>query len=211
MKPLPRGMFISFEGGDKAGKSTLIQNLKKRFIATTVVTTREPGGCLLGEEIRKILLSTHLEGKISAWAELALFLAARAQHVEEVILPALQEGKTVLCDRFGDSSLVYQGGGRKLGMDCVEKLTQIFSQNLIPDITFYLDLDPQLAKKRGSSQLDRMEKETVTFQETIRNSFLALVKKYPERIICLDASLSPIDLEEQAWRWIQKKAFSVSL
>jgi len=120
-------------------------------------------------------------------------------------MPSLKEGKVILCDRFSDSSVAYQGGARNLGMEKVESITQTFSQNLTPDLTFYLDIDPKEAFQRKAGKKDRIEEEAISFHEKIRSSFLQLVKKHPERICLLDASLPPSKLLEKAWEMVQKK------
>ncbi len=195
----------SFEGGERAGKTTLIRSMERALkkASYSVFVTREPGGSLLGEEVRLLLL----QGKqpISSRAELALFLASRAEHVEKILIPALQKEQVVLCDRFSDSSIAYQGGGRKLGMERVEEINAFFCQNLQPEITFYLDIDPKKAFSRSSLEKDRIEEEEFSFHERVRNSFLCLAKKYPSRIFPLDAALPAEVLFEKAWKLLEPK------
>ncbi len=198
------GLFISFEGGERAGKTTLISNLEKvlKENSYSVLVTREPGGSPLGEKIRSLLLEN--KDPISKRAEFALFLASRAEHVEEVLLPAKKK-KIILCDRFSDSSIAYQGGARGLGMEEVEKINAFFTEGLTPDLTFYLDIDPEKAFSRRSFEKDRIEEEKASFHKEVRKSFLALAKKYPERICLLDATLNQEAVFKKAWELLKTK------
>lgn len=197
-----RGKFITLEGGEGAGKSTLLrkleQELQKRGYA--VVTTREPGGTRLGETIRSWLLSQEATSKVDTKAELLLFLAARAQHIDELIKPALAAGKIVICDRFNDSTVAYQGAARGLGTDLVQKYCDLVCQEIVPDITFFLDLDPRLGLKRTRQaqkeyalpgELDRIEAEKLHFHERVRHGMQQLAELHPERIYTIDASQPP--------------------
>lgn len=190
--PKKKGFFITFEGGDGAGKSTLIEGIR-RYLAEksfSVVITREPGGTPLGEMIRQWLLEKQSIIQISSKAELLLFLASRVQHIEEVISPALDKGEVVLCDRFNDSSIAYQGVGRDLGIDYVENLCEQVCQEIVPDLTFYLDLDPHLGLKRrhqAHGSKDRIEEEEISFHQQVREGFLELANRHP-RIHIIDAS-----------------------
>lgn len=191
--------FITFEGGEGAGKTTLIHylehELRSRGIST--VKTREPGGTPFGDQVRRWLLE-HREGiRIDAKAELLLFLAARAQHIEEVIAPAVESGKVVLCDRFNDSTIAYQGAARGLGVPWVQSLCSIVCGSVQPTLTFYLDVDPQIGLKRTrsvgkqeapSGQYDRIESETLVFHQRVRDAFLAIAKAEPQRVIVIDAN-----------------------
>lgn len=192
-------MFISFEGGEGAGKSTLIQKifeeLKRRN--QPVLLTRAPGGTMTGDLIRHLLLH-HDEKDISSRCELFLFLADRAQHVKEIILPALQSQTTVLCDRFNDSTVAYQGGARGLNLDWVRKLCHFATDNLEPDLTLYLDIDPREGLKRVQRSKDRIEKENIEFHQKIRAGYLEIAKKEPKRFHVLDASKSPDIVFSQA-------------
>ena len=190
-----KGVFVTFEGGEGAGKTTLIRRLEKELQQAQHVTlqTREPGGTPLGEKIRQVLLKKEENVSIGAWAELFLFLAARAQHVEEVIKPGLSQGKIVLCDRFSDSSVAYQGIARGLGQNSVQTLCAAASAGLEPDVTFYLDLDPTLGMQRAHKAkrvMDRMESEEQGFHEMVRQGFLKLARENSQRIMVIDASLS---------------------
>lgn len=192
-------MFISFEGGEGAGKSTLVQKIYEEFLKREkpVLLTRAPGGTMTGELIRHLLLH-HDEKDLSSRCELFLFLADRAQHVEQVIVPALQEHKVVLCDRFNDSTVAYQGGARGFDLDWVRKLCHFATNNLEPDITLYLDIDPHEGLKRVQRSKDRIEKEDIAFHEKIRLAYLEIAKKYPTRFYVLDASQQPPDVLRQA-------------
>jgi dTMP kinase len=200
-----RGLFITFEGGEGAGKTTLINSLVEELKARgkTVLKTREPGGTTLGEEIRNLLL--HQKGPVSSYAELSLFLASRAQHIAEVIEPALYAGKVVLCDRFNDSSVAYQGAARGLGMDAVSTVCNFFSQNLKPDLTLYLDLDPEVGLGRASlaREQDRIEAETLAFHRKIREGYLAIHRKESTRFRLIDARLSPVEVFHKAMQQLE--------
>lgn len=189
---LKHKLFITFEGGEGAGKTTLIEGIFRHLtsLGYAVIKTREPGGTKIGEKIRSLLLEVQ-EEKISPLAELSLFLAARAQHIEEVILPALQAGKIVLCDRFNDSSVAYQGMARNLGKEEVARTCGFISQGLKPDLTFYLDIEPSLGLSRvqRTRVQDRIEQEGLSFHAKIRKAYLDLSREHPERIHLLDASL----------------------
>lgn len=174
------GVLIVFEGGEGAGKTTISEliysHLKQRKLP--VVKTREPGGCELGEQVRELVLCQS-RYDLSARAELLLFLAARAQHVHEVILPALQKGNIVLCDRFHDSTIVYQGIGRNLGVNSVKEMSSWAANGVDADLTFYLDVSPQVAAQRlhKRNYSDRIEAEGEIFHQRIREGFLQLASK----------------------------------
>ncbi len=201
---MKRSAFISFEGGEGAGKSTLIAEVFKKLTSDgfPVLQTREPGGTSLGEAVRHILLQS--SKAISSYAELALFLASRAQHIEEVINPALKEGKIVLCDRFNDSSIAYQGTARGLGAQKVAEICAFFSQGLEPNLTLYLDIDPQVGLSRvlKSRNKDRIEEETLAFHQKIREGYHLLHRKNPQRFHLLDASKPAEDVFQTAMHLI---------
>lgn len=192
-----KSLFITFEGGEGAGKTSLIDKLEHRLVEQgySVVRTREPGGSLLSETIRKWVLE-HNNLNIAPMTELLLFLAARAQHIAELIAPALAQGKIVLCDRFNDSTIAYQGGARGLGIDKVASLCDLVTEDHQPDLTLYLDVDPTVGLARsqrthkdtaGAGELDKIESQQLQFHENVRNSFLFLTKKFPKRIHLIDA------------------------
>jgi dTMP kinase len=205
MRDITHGLLITFEGGEGAGKTTLIERLEKWLIQEKhqVLKTREPGGTQLGEMIRKSLLE-HQE-PLSPFAELSLFLASRAQHIFEVINPALSAGKIVLCDRFNDSSLAYQGGARGLGMQKVQQFCSFISEGLSPDLTFYLDLDPAIGLQRVAKikKQDRIESEALHFHTKIREAFLKIAALEPDRFITIDAALSPEEVFEEVKKRMQ--------
>jgi len=187
------GVFITFEGQDWSGKSTqaalLAERLRDR--GREVVATREPGGTPLGESIRTLVLDGP---EMSAWAEAALFAAARAEHVAAVIRPALARGAAVVCDRYVDSSVVYQGIARGLGAERVLELNLAVTEGLLPDRTFVLDVDPETARARHSAGLDRIEREHDEFRRTVAEGFRRLAELFPERVVALDGNLSPEEI-----------------
>ena len=177
-------MFISFEGIDKSGKSTqislLVDYLKQK--GYEVVQTCEPGGTRSGEKIERILLEPSTK-EISGISELFLYLADRAEHVEKIIKPALEKGKIIISDRFADATIAYQGHGRELDIPWIEELNKRVTHGLSPDITFLLDISPDLAQKRsGSEGKDRIENEKISFHQKVRQGYLKLAKRHPERI-----------------------------
>ena len=187
-------MFISFEGTEGVGKTTLIQTLFAHFKAQgrDVVLTREPGGTPMAEQIRTLLLSVNYDEQMSHDTELLLMYAARAQHLECVILPALAKDTIVLCDRFADSSFAYQCAGRGLSREKLQLLNENFVSKM-PDITFWLDAPIELgmnrARERGA--LDRFEQEKVVFFESVRSGFAEIHVREPERMKRLDATQTP--------------------
>jgi len=195
------GLFISFEGVEGSGKSTLMESLARRLEdrGHRVVRTREPGGTVAGERIRKLVLDTRHDG-LNAHSELFLMLAARAQVVSEIIRPALLEGRWVLCDRYGDASTAYQGAGRGLGIERVEELNRMATDGLQPEFTFLVDLDPEEGRRRmGDRARDRMEQEAPDFHMRVREGYLVLARRHPHRFVTLDGSLGPEELLELAW------------
>ncbi|MDI6782725.1 MAG: dTMP kinase [bacterium] len=182
-----KGLFISLEGGEGSGKSTQARLIKQYLVQKgyQVITTIEPGGTEIGNQIRDILLSPSNK-KMIPLAELFLYLSSRAQIVQELILPALIQGKAVICDRYADSSVAYQGVGRKLGVDRVERFNYIATTGLAPDLTFFFDIDPTLGLSRRAKsargRMDRLEKEQLVFHKRVRKGYLALAKKEPHRI-----------------------------
>ena len=184
------GTFITFEGGEGTGKSTQIKLLRQRLEASghTVRVLREPGGTHAGEAIRFILLDTDSEG-LSDRAELLLYEAARAQLVAEVIEPALSAGEVVLCDRFFDSTVAYQGHGRGLGLEMIDALNSIASAGMVPDRTLLLDIEVAEGLARATRcGADRLECEDMAFHERVRGGFLAIAQAEPERVRTVDAT-----------------------
>lgn len=195
-----RGKFITFEGLDGVGKSTQLENLAAclRGRGIDVITTREPGGTALGEKLRAVLLSSRTAG-LTARAELALMFADRAQHVEEQILPALERGQWVLCDRFTDSSEAYQGGGRELGSALVLQLHKSLCHDLQPDLTILMlsDVARTVARARrrnveqSKTMVDdenRFEKENRAFYNRVLTAYMAIAKRAPQRVVSVDAA-----------------------
>ncbi|BBF78261.1 dTMP kinase [Acinetobacter ursingii] len=199
-------MFISFEGTEGVGKTTLIRKIHEHFErqGEQIVLTREPGGTPLAERVRDLLLAVNHEEKMAHDTELLLIYAARAQHLEQVIVPALNAGKTVLSDRFTDASYAYQCAGRGLSKEKLKILNQTFVSQM-PDITFWLDAPIELgmsrARERGA--LDRFEQEKVEFFQRVREGYQQLHQLYPERVKRLDATQSPELVFEQALSHLQ--------
>jgi dTMP kinase len=197
-----KGIFITFEGGDGAGKTTLIQKIFSYLekLELDVLQTRAPGGTQLGQEIRHLLLHKH-DTPLSKRSELLLFLADRAQHVDELILPNLRKGKIVLCDRFNDSTIAYQGRARGFTVERVDQLCDFASDHLKPDLTLYLDLNPKIGferSKKAGLVKDRIESESLQFHQKIRRAFKQIAKKEPRRFIIIDASKTPEQVYTQA-------------
>jgi dTMP kinase len=200
-----RGRFITFEGLDGCGKSTQLEKLAAalRERGVEVVTTREPGGTEIGERIRAVLLDSRTAG-LDSHAEMALMFASRAQLIAEVITPALEAGKWVLCDRFTDSTEAYQGGGRQLGTETVLQLHEILCRGLWPDLTILMDSDVSSSVKRArrrnkSANLDenRFEKESRAFFTRVHEAFLKIARREPDRVVQIDAR-PPIDVVHAA-------------
>ena len=199
-------MFISFEGTEGVGKTTLIRSIYEDFIAQgkDVILTREPGGTPMAEQIRSLLLTVNHEEVMAHDTELLLMYAARAQHLSQVILPALEAGKIVLCDRFSDASFAYQCAGRGVSETKLQLLNDHFVTRM-PDITFWLEAPIELgmnrARERGA--LDRFEQEKVTFFEKVRAGYETLWQRHPERIKRLDATQTPEQVFEQALSYLK--------
>jgi dTMP kinase len=191
-------MFVTFEGLDGSGKSTQAELLRGRLEADgeQVVGTREPGGTELGERIRDLVLHG---GHVTPWAEALLYAAARAQHVDEVIRPALERGASVVCDRYLDSSVAYQGVARGLGLDRVLDLNLAAVNGLMPDRTFLLALDVAHLSDRLRREHDRLERESDDFHARADAGYRELATRFPERIIVLDATLPADTLAEEVY------------
>lgn len=187
--PVRRGYFVVFEGGDGTGKTTQMEALCRWLEArgADVVTTREPGGTPIGRRVREVLLDPTLEG-MDPRAEALLYAADRAQHVAEVIRPALDQGKIVVSDRFVDSSLAYQGVARELGLEEVYRISKWATDDLMPDVVFFLSMDSRLGLRRIDGDPDRIEKEASTFHDKVGDAYLELARRYPDRFVVLDAN-----------------------
>ena len=189
------GIFITMEGPDGSGKTTQIDLLKKylEHRGYDIVIAREPGGTTIGEAIREIILNPDYK-EMGHMTELLLYASARAQLVNQVIKPALAEGKAVICDRFVESSAVYQGIGRGLGVDTVYEVNNFALGDVKPKLTIFMDLDAEdgIKRKKKQAELDRMEQEDLSFHKRVVEGYRQLAKLYPERIVPIDATL-PID------------------
>ena len=203
--PTRRGAFMTFEGTEGSGKSTQCRRLARflRGQGYQVLQTREPGGTPLAEGIRKLLLtSSKSKGRfepITPGCETMLIFAARAQHLTQVIQPALDKGMIVLCDRFFDSTLAYQGHARGLGQPFLNEAQRFIANGLQPHLTFFLDLPIQvgIARRQGTKKQDRLDQESLVFHQRVRRGFLTLAKQYPKRIQKVDARQSPEVLASQ--------------
>ena len=203
MKQMKKGFFISLEGGEGAGNSTQNRRIVEWLSAhgENVVETREPGGTIVSEQIRQVLLDTRNAG-LNATAELLMMFAARSQLVQEVILPALKDGKVIVCDRFADASYAYQGGGRQLGAETVAIVEQLVLKDLQPDLTLLFDVPVKVGMRRvaGRGEADRFEVESVRFFERVRNAYLERAAAYPQRFRVIDASQD----EMQVWLQVER-------
>ncbi|MCR3905960.1 MAG: dTMP kinase [Tenericutes bacterium] len=187
-------MFITFEGGEGTGKTTLIKDIAIILGEQhEVITTREPGGSMIAEAIRDIILNPKYKG-VTPYTEALLLAASRAQHLDEIILPALKQNKIVLCDRYLDSSLAYQAYARDLGIDFVLSINKYATQNM-PNLTFYIDLDPKVGISRISNRekYDRLDQETFSFHEKVRQGYLKIAKMYPDRMVTINGD-QPIEV-----------------
>lgn len=204
------GMLISFEGGEGAGKSVQIKRLKDRLyeqLKKEVVVLREPGGTMISEQIRKVLLNPDNVG-MAYTTEVLLFQAARAQIYREIVLPSLEVGKIVLFDRTRDSSVVYQGIVRGFGVELIEQLNDISTQNTMPDVTFLLDVPVEvgLARRNGSGKMDRLDMEKTEFHEKVRQAYLEVAHKDTTgRWHIIDANQTIEQIEEALWKVVKAK------
>lgn len=207
------GLFVTFEGPEGSGKSTQVALLRERLAleGREVVQVREPGGTPTGEAIRGILQHDHSGEPIHPEAEVLLFAASRAQLVRQVVLPALERGAAVVCDRFADSTTAYQGFGRSFGADKMIEINAFAIDGAEPDITFLLDLDVEagFARLEGRHQAtgsgpDRFEREERAFHDRVRRGYLELAQRFPERFCVLDASGRPEDIAVKIWEAIQR-------
>ena len=197
-------MFVSFEGADGSGKSTQAELLRETLAAEgyEVVLTREPGGTELGEQARELVLNGPHMG---AWAEAALYAASRAEHVEAVIRPALDRGAIVVCDRYIDSSLAYQGVARGLGVDAVLQLNLAVTGGLLPDVTFLLLIDPAVAAGRYDNS-DRLELEGTALQAKVDAAYRELAESFPERIVAVDANRPPDVIRDEIREQLRQRS-----
>ncbi|MBW4465905.1 MAG: dTMP kinase [Pegethrix bostrychoides GSE-TBD4-15B] len=207
------GKFIVFEGVEGSGKTTQIQQIQSwlqrcRLLdpATRIVTTREPGGTALGQQLRQILLQS-TDDLIQDRTELLLYAADRAQHVEAYLKPLLAAGAIVLCDRYTDSTVAYQGYGRQLDQILIEQLNQIATGGLVSDLTFWLDVEVELGLERaqGRAAHDRIERADLSFHRRVQQGFTQLAAAHPQRIVRIDASLSPEAVSQQIQQVLQAR------
>ena len=201
---MAKGLFITFEGGDGCGKTTQIKLIDEylRNKGYKTLLTREPGSKGLGVKLREILLN--YDGEVSPTCESFLFLADRAQHVDCIIKPALEEGTVVLCDRHTDSTVAYQGYGRGLDLEQIYKLNNIATSGLKPDLTVVLDVDVETSQARVGKEKDRMESAGIEFFERVRKGFLEIAKQEPSRVKVIDSTQSIEDIHKQVVELIQK-------
>lgn len=201
----PTGKLITFEGPEGSGKSTQIARLAARLrnLGREVVATREPGGTEIGEQIRNIVIHNARGDEMCPEAELLLYTAARAQLVRELIAPALQRGAVVLSDRYLDSSAVYQGIGRNLPPDSVDQVNRFAVGGIMPHLTLVIDVPVEVSlariRQRASTLPDRMERVDQGFSQKIRDGYLSLARRWPDRVVVLDGTLSPEAIEQQIW------------
>ena len=203
-----RGIFITLEGGDGVGKTTQADALHEWFLESgrTVVRTREPGGTLLGEQIREIVL--HHRGEVTPKAEALLYAADRAQHIATVVRPALLRGDVVLQDRYVDSSIAYQGAGRVLDSAHILMLSEWATDELQPDLTILLDLDVSVARARldhSRQRFDRLESEQEEFHDRVRSAYLQRADEYPHRFLVIDASRPSSEIFSEIVRTVRQR------
>ena len=203
-----RGLFITFEGPEGSGKSTQLRGLARRLRAAghPVLETAEPGGTPIGTQIRRVLLDARNQ-ELCPTAELLLMFASRAQNVDQWILPALAKGEIVLCDRFTDSTLVYQGVARGLGSEVVYELDRIACRGLVPDMTLVIDIDTETGLARAHQRNDRtqdvetrLDQQSVAFHRQVREAYRRLAEDEPKRVRLIDGSRSVDDVAEEVWR-----------
>ena len=205
---MKKGLFITFEGCEGSGKTTVSKYLYNRLKdeGYDVIYSREPGGVDIAEQIRAVILNVN-NTAMDPRTEALLYAASRRQHLAEVVLPALNEGKIVLCDRFVDSSLVYQGYARGIGIDKVWELNQFAIDDCMPDMTLYYDVDVEigLARVRSRGELNRLDSENVEFHKSVRRAYQLIAEKYPERIVTVDSNQCLQTVEEESYRLLKNK------
>lgn len=203
-------LFITFEGGEGSGKTTALKKINQMLLdrGYQTVLTREPGGTPISEQIREVILNK-ANTDMDSRTEALLYAASRRQHLVQKIWPALREGKIVLCDRFLDSSLAYQGVARGLGIDEVLHVNEYATEGQYPDLTFFFDLDPEEGLKRiaanSGREVNRLDLEKLSFHEKVRSAFLDLSQKFKDRYVVIDASKSPEEVADAVFAAIQKK------
>jgi dTMP kinase len=206
VRPRSQGLFVTLEGGEGAGKSEQLRALSQRLEAAgrAVTGVREPGGTPLGDRIRELVLDLSADGAaLSPTTEALLFVAARSELARTVITPALERGETVICDRYGDSTLAYQGYGRGLEVEELELLNRFATGGLEPDLTVLLDLPAGDGLARATGGPDRLQREALDFHERVRQGYLALAGREAERWLVIDASQSANDVTEAIWQRLE--------
>ena len=203
-------LFVTFEGGEGSGKSTALRLIAERLEKEGIpfILTREPGGTPIAEEIREVILDKK-NTAMDPRTEALLYAASRRQHLVEKVWPALKEGKLVLCDRYLDSSLAYQGGARNLGIDAILNINLFATEGTYPDLTLLFDIEPKLGLERIAAnkgrEVNRLDLEKISFHEGVRNTFHELAKRYPDRYIIIDASKSVDEVVENAYKAIKER------
>jgi dTMP kinase len=201
------GVFITIEGSDGSGKTTQIKLLTPylKSLGLDVVITREPGGTVISEKIRDLILDVNNKN-MAYITEAMLYAASRAQLVEEIIRPALDDGKVVICDRFVDSSLVYQGIARQIGIEKVLEINQYALNGLLPDITFFLDIEPEqgILRKKKQAKLDRIESEKLDFHKQVYEGYKTIASAYPQRIKVIEATDSEQNIHKNICDMLNK-------
>jgi len=202
---LSQGLFVTFEGMEGCGKTTQVKRLTRRLegLGVPVIVTLEPGGTSIGKKIRRVLLDSRNKA-LTPLAELMLYAADRAQHVQEIIQPALRTGKWVICDRFSDATVVYQGAARGQDRNLIRLLNKVVTQGIRPHLTFLLDCPVEVglrrALRRSMKGQDRFEREALSFHRRVRNGYLDLARKNKKRIVILDAAASRKEIETEILR-----------
>ncbi|GIO69537.1 dTMP kinase [Paenibacillus sp. JTLBN-2024] len=205
-----KGIFVTLEGGEGSGKTTVIAKLKDYLEKRSVpyIVTREPGGIEIAEKIREIILNPS-HTAMDSRTEALLYAASRSQHLAEKVEPALAEGKLVLCDRFVDSSLVYQGYARGIGMDEVWAINQFAIHDRMPQLTFYLDIEPEAGLARIAASRDRevnrLDLEDLSFHHKVREGYLQLAERFQDRIVVIDASQTVENVEQEIIRSLEER------
>lgn len=207
-----QGVFITLEGGEGSGKTTILKGIIE-FLSDKyeVFSTREPGGSRIAEQIREVILNTE-NTDMDELTEALLYAASRSQHLKEKVLPNLKEGKVVICDRFLDSSLAYQGYARGIGIEKVLKVNEFAVDNCMPDLTIYIDLDPNIGLsriKQNRRELNRLDMEKIQFHQKVREGYLIVAEMFPERIVTIDGDRTVEEILEEVNKiiinFIQKK------
>ena len=211
MKQKEQGVFISFEGCEGCGKTTQIGLLSERLQKAnqSILVTREPGGTVIGELIRNILVGNADISKMCPETELLLFAASRAQLVREVLIPELKNGKFILCDRFLDSTTVYQGIARQLAQGPIKAINEFAIGNLMPDLTIVLDIPAEESRLRVQRRInsipDRIEKESINFYSAVREGYLYLAKELPERLVLIDGAQDATTVSQAIWEAVESR------